>query len=452
MAAVLLSLPVVAMFAALSREYWLRLFEIEGPGAERQFLVWAGKGLAVPTIFWIVINSGLLPGMPILLPEIALAKSRGGDWFRLLAQSCAPVLLITGSFWAAISFGWMQALVVGRAKDRRDCTVQFAFWSMLLFPVAGLIFYLLGPGGLGLALLVWLLPVVHLTLPLAQEKKMPPCYARAIARMKFGKYKDAELEVVRELEKCEEDFDGWLMLAELYANHFDDLPEADRTIRELCAQPNITGLQISLALHRLADWHLNRGADPVSARNALEEICQRLPKTHFARMARLRVDQLPATREELLEQRQPKTFRLPALQDDLDETPLAHSTETNLSEAKTLADKCVEKLRQNPDDIAAREKFAVILAERLGEAVLAIEQLDLLLAMPDQPDRKSAEWLALIAAWQIKYRQNREAARVRLERLVREFPQTPQAFAAQRRLSLMEIDERFRKARSGGSL
>jgi len=31
---------------------------------------------------------------------------------------------------------------------------------------------------------------------------------------------------------------------------------------------------------------------------------------------------------------------------------------------------------------------------------------------------------------------------------VREFPQTPQAFAAQRRLSLMETEERFRKARS----
>src|SRR2546430_11587326 len=51
---------------------------------------------------------------------------------------------------------------------------------------------------------------------------------------------DAELEVLHELEKCEEDFDGWLMLAELYARHFHDLPEADRTIRELCGQPNVT--------------------------------------------------------------------------------------------------------------------------------------------------------------------------------------------------------------------
>src|SRR5256885_12508369 len=51
----------------------------------------------------------------------------------------------------------------------------------------------------------------------------------------------------------------------------------------------------------------------------------------------------------------------------------------------------------------------------------------------DQPERKCAEWLAMVAAWQLKYRQDRNGARVRLEQLVREFPQTPQAFAAQRR-------------------
>ena len=82
MLAVLLSLPVVGMFAWLVREYWLRLFEDEAPDVERRFLAWTAKGLAVPMVFWIIINGGLMPGMPILLPEIARAKSRGGDWVR----------------------------------------------------------------------------------------------------------------------------------------------------------------------------------------------------------------------------------------------------------------------------------------------------------------------------------------------------------------------------------
>lgn len=386
--------------------------------------------------------------MPILLPEIALAKSRGANWVRPLVQSCAPILLIASSYWAAITLGWIQGIVAVRAQGRGEFRANAIFWSAVLLPVASVVYYLLGPAGLGLALLVWLVPGVHLTMSLARNTTAPPSYSRAVASLKFGKYKTAELQVIQQLERCQEDFEGWLMLAELYAHHFNDLPEADRTIRELCTQPNITGFQISLALNRLADWHLKLTADPANARSALEEICQRLPDTHFARMARLRLEHLPASRQDLLEQRKPKTFRLPALRDDLDETDAVQIAEMDPFEARTLADQCVEKLRRNPDDVAAREKFAILLAERLGEGDLGIEQLDLLLAMPDQPEQKSAEWLALSAAWQIRYRQNPDAARQRLKRLVELYPQTPQAFAAQRRLSLMEVDEKFRRIRS----
>jgi len=268
--------------------------------------------------------------------------------------------------------------------------------------------------------------------------------------MKFGKYKDAEREVLKELEQCEDNVEGWMMLADLYANHFNDLPEADRTIRELCGQPNVIGIQISLALHRLADWQLNLADNPESARSALEEICLRLPGTHFARMARQRIEQLPNTSEELREQRKKKTLKLPALSADLEDTLSVPTPEGNRHEAEAQANRWVERLKRNPNDAAAREELATILAERLGEPDLAIEQLDLLLAMPDQPERKCAEWLAMVAAWLLKYRQDRNAARVRLEQLVREFPQTPQAFAAQRRLNLMEVEERFQKARSTG--
>jgi hypothetical protein len=69
---------------------------------------------------------------------------------------------------------------------------------------------------------------------------------------------------------------------------------------------------------------------------------------------------------------------------------------------------------------------------------LAIEQLELLLGMPDQADSKKAEWLSLIAAWQLKYRNDREAGRAILERLVKEYPMSGQAFAARRRIELMD--------------
>ena len=441
---------ILGAFALLCRFYWNQVFEAEGAPARRRFWGWATKGLLFPVLLWGVINCGLLPGLPGFILEVVENRSRGGPWAGVLFRSFGPVLFLVSSFWAAVTFGWLLSEFTVQADDRRELAVQCAFFSLFLAPLAGLIFYATGLSGLGIALLLWLMPLVHFALPLEKTRKVPPSYARAVARIKFGKYKDAEREVLEELEKSEDNVEGWMMLADLYANHFNDLPEADRTVRELCRQPNVVAIQISLALHRLADWHLNLAGDPAGARSALEEICLRLPGTHFARMARQRIDQLPGTREELREKRKTKTFKLPALSDDLEDPLPAPPTESDSREAKAQADRWVERLRRNPNDTEAREQFATILAERLGEADLAVEQLDLLLAMPDQPIGKSAEWLARSAAWQIKYRQDPAAARVRLEQLVREFPQTPQAFAAQRRLNLMEMEERFRKARSMG--
>jgi len=82
------------------------------------------------------------------------------------------------------------------------------------------------------------------------------------------------------------------MLAELYANHFNDLPEADRLVRELCKQTDITRDQMSHAFHQLADWYLESAKDPVNARRSLEEICNAFPATHLGDVARQRINNL----------------------------------------------------------------------------------------------------------------------------------------------------------------
>jgi hypothetical protein len=64
--------------------------------------------------------------------------------------------------------------------------------------------------------------------------------------------------------------------------------------------------------------------------------------------------------------------------------------------------------------------------------------LALLLNLPDQTDSRRAEWLGLTAAWHIKYRRDTDAGRKALERLIEEFPRTPQAFSARRRLQLLD--------------
>jgi hypothetical protein len=54
------------------------------------------------------------------------------------------------------------------------------------------------------------------------------------------------------------------------------------------------------------------------------------------------------------------------------------------------------------------------------------------------------EWLALIAAWQRKYLNDEAAALETMRRLIREHPQTSQAFTAQRRLQMIEMEHRLR--------
>ena len=159
-------------------------------------------------------------------------------------------------------------------------------------------------------------------------------------------------------------------------------------------------------------------------------------------MAQLRCRQLPVNAVQLREQQTASTIPLPALGDAFDEQPVEAASPRERAKATELAKACVEQLEQDPNDVAAREKLARIFAERLQQADRGLEQLFLLLDMPEQPEVKKAEWLSLAAAWRIKYLQDFDTGRTLLQRLAHEFPQTPQALAARRRLQTLKGHER----------
>ena len=308
----LLALAIVLIIAVLkvAAEYRQRVVpRDEWPVARLGILAWMAKGIALPLCVWILLNCGLLNRFPPIVPEISMAGPR---WPVMLLGTIPTALFFIASWWSAMSVGWFMALLWGRIPEanRRDLITASLGWSLLAGPVSVAIVWMGGWVTLGLALVAWLLPISYVTLYSINEKVSAPGYSGAIAKIKFGKYDEAESEVIRQLEKCEDDFDGWMMLAELYATHFHDLPAAHQTILDLCAQPNINVSQISVALHRLADWHLAH-EDPGTARQALEEICARLPDTHLERMARLRIGQIPASREELIESKSRKPIRIP---------------------------------------------------------------------------------------------------------------------------------------------
>lgn len=433
---------------ALGAFYWRELFPEDEIYNLRWLLAWIGKGTLLPAAVWVALNSGSHPVMPMF---VKLKPPTGTGWLathlfavKYVCAQTSPALFIIGSYWAALTIGWLVWSAGSRKElrkeDRESFAVSALVWCGILSPIVALMLYTYGLKVIGLTLLIWFCPLAHLVLSL-KPVKHAPAYAHAIASLKFGKYHQAEQSIIGELEKSETDFDGWLMLAELYAKQFHDMGEAERTIHGLCDDPATTLAQTAIALNKLADWELQFRNDPVAARRALQEIIRRGPGTHLAKMAELRIKQLPATAAEWKEQHRAHTVHLPALGDHLDAAQDQPAPKISEYKALDLSNQYVERLKENPADVLTREKLAHVFADQLDRTALAIEQIELLMEMPNQPPEKMAGWLALIASWEIRRGGDRQVARARLEQLLREYPKSVQALAARRRLELLTQEE-----------
>jgi hypothetical protein len=410
------------------------------PALGRWLRLWTLEGVAVPSLAWAFLNAGLSWTLPPLMPSVQQAAYLGNPWPTFFFVLGAGVFVIT-SYWAALSVGWRMF----RLHAELTGTVRADFRSLLFTSLCGMglialgILWLGGAPLLGLAVLAMLAPAGGYAPTLVFPRKMPPIYSRAVAKMKHGKYAEAEWELIHQLEQAEDDYQGWMMMAELYAMHFRDLPEAEQTILEVCDQPSVNKSQMAAALHKLADWHLNLGGDPDAARRALQMIEDRCPGSHLAHMARLRRTQLPATREAWREQRDAAPVPLPALGDSLDHAVGAEPDPNTLAKARETAAALKRRLAAEPENVGLRERLARLHAEQLGCADEAISQVEALLAQPGHPGQKRAEWLSMIAAWEFKYRANTPRSLEILQRIVQDHPETVQAFAARMRL------EKFRR-------
>lgn len=437
----------LAGFVALAFFYWnVMVLEGDRVRIRRWSIDWVGKGLLVPLLLWVFFNSGSTPILPPFVDRVMLGQVKGS--FNQFAALTSPAMLVIASYWGAVSLAWLIPNALDRFESRQDILVALGFWGVVMFLPAALILFWGGWMWAGLAIVVWLFPLVHFLPEPRETQPVKPMYARAIAKLKFGKYNEAELAVISELEKFEDDFDGWLMLAEIYANHFRDLGQAEQTIRDLVEQPSINHSEVSIAFHRLADWQLKLKGDPLAARASLQEISKRMPGTHLARMAQLRIRQLPASAEQMSEEAKGRKIHMPALSEARDETPSPELSAQETNDAVGKARLWVRKLEQDPNDLAAREHLARLMAEQLGNPLDAIGQIELLLGLPDQPEKKMAEWLAMVANWQIRFLQDWSTGKQSLERIIREFPQTAEAFAAQRKLQLHAMEEKMRKIRA----
>ncbi|NOS72527.1 MAG: hypothetical protein HOP33_21720 [Verrucomicrobia bacterium] len=439
------TLAGVGFIAAAMSTQWRFVPEPRRKAAVLSEWPWFVKGFVLPLILWALMNIGLSQTLQPFMPNIQAAQNAGRSWTPAFLRAMSSGIFIVSTYWAAVTMSivlfqtWRK--IEGETRDDFRSLCLTSLCAMTL-PVIGL-FWIAGWPVLGLAAIAILLPIVGYGPTLLHKVMAPPMYSSAIAKMKFGKYAAAEQEIIKQLEGREHDFEGWLMLATLYAEQFNDLPGAEEIIMELCDQPAITPPQMSVALHKLADWYLKIGANPDAAARALLVIVNRLPSSHLARMAEARRFQLPRSVAEMKEQKHAHKIALPSLNDDFEKTDETPPSEAERKEATERAKQLSIILTDYPNDTAARERLARLFTEKLSRADLGIGQVELLLQIQNPPGGKRAEWLGLLAAWKLRHRHDKNGAREILERIVREFPDTPHAFAAQRRLGLMEVDARI---------
>ncbi len=125
-----------------------------------------------------------------------------------------------------------------------------------------------------------------------------------------------------------------------------------------------------------------------------------------------------------------------------------HLIPTETDPAQQAAD-FVKHLEQHPHDAEVREKLAMIYAGHYQRLDLATLELEQLIEQPNQPPKRVAHWLHLLANLQIRHGADYETVRLTLQKIVDQFPDLPVAQSAQSRLATLKYEINGQKETPG---
>jgi tetratricopeptide (TPR) repeat protein len=275
---------------------------------------------------------------------------------------------------------------------------------------------------------------------------LQPLYSIAEALRRRGKFREAIYAIQEQLQKFPADFTGQMMLAEIQAESLNNLTAAEIAIHRICEQAH-SGPNIAYALSTLADWHLKYAQDAEAAKNALQKIIELLPNTEFERTASQRIAHL-ADPDVLVRFREPERMVLKHGVEYLgllkDQSHLMRKETSPGDQAKEL----VAHLDAHPLDREARERLAVIYAQEYGRLDFATEQLEQLIALPDESPKHVARWLNLLADLQVQTTNKTELAEQTLRRIIELFPTHSAAQMAEQRIAVLALElKRYEKGR-----
>ena len=369
-------------------------------------------------------------GVFVLLAGIACVA-----WilWRLLKNSFDPTALLFRWVFTVVMIGGGYAFLNWLVGANASAGEQIA--GLLAGAVFGLMFVVL-----------WVPPLISKVSEIigslftggSEPPEPEPFYSVAIGRRKQGKFKEAIYEIQQQLERFPTDVTGQMMLADIQADDLKDIPAAQLTIDRLCAQPGHSAPQIANAFNALADWHL-KVQDVDAARVALEQIPVRLPDTDQAQYAAQRISHL-ASKETLLAAYEHRPLELRAGIKDIGLLKDPMAVLRPVADLAEAAAQLVKHLEQHPADNEAREKLAVIYAEHYQRPDMALEQLEQLVAAPNQPGKEVARWLNVMADIQLRNGADYDTIRATLQRVIDLFPELAAAQMAQQRIELLRLE------------
>ena len=274
-----------------------------------------------------------------------------------------------------------------------------------------------------------------------KKLKCAPFYSKAEKLRQRNHFNEAIVEARNELAKFPNDLAGQMLIADIYATNLQDLQSAEIVIQKIVNQPKHSPAQIVGALHSLADWHMKLAQDPDSARLVLEKIIERFPDSQFSQTASQRIAHLGSV-DSLLAAHERPTLVLKHFDPYLIPQGLAQSEESLVQDAAERAQVCLNQLEKHPFDTEAREKLALIYAHDFQRLDLAADQIEQLIAQPNQRGKQVARWLNLLADLQIKIGNDVVAANETVRRIQELFPKSADAEQATVRLEYLRSQAR----------
>ncbi|HUA37817.1 MAG TPA: hypothetical protein VMA35_05380 [Candidatus Sulfopaludibacter sp.] len=279
-----------------------------------------------------------------------------------------------------------------------------------------------------------------------------PYYSIAHARRRRREFLQAVVAIREQLAKFPNDFEGVMLLATIQAEDLQDLPSAELTLNHFCDQPNPPPKQFAAAMNHLADWHIRQAQDFDSARAALGKISARFPDTELSLQAAQRIAHLGGTEKVVLASLDRQPMAVPEGVKNVGLLKSSSHLRPEEAEPTKLAAAYVKHLEQHPLDTEAREKLAVIYAEYYQRLDLAENELNQLIETPNQPGKRVAHWLNLLADLQIQLGADYETVRQTLEQIIERFPELAAGEMARTRLARLKLELKGRRETPGVKL